>query len=120
MIYYIADLHIGHKNAISFDNRPFRDVKQMEKVILNNWNNKILPNDDVYILGDVFYHYPDNKRQFIMKLSGRLHLIIGNHDRGLLVESSVISLFESVDMINSVKIGRLIMNLRNYCLMVKN
>ena len=102
MIYYIADLHIGHKNAISFDNRPFRDVKQMEKVILNNWNNKVLPNDDVYILGDVFYHYPDNKRQFIMKLSGQLHLIIGNHDRGLLAESPVISLFESVDMIKRI------------------
>ena len=32
MTYYIADLHIGHKNAIRFDNRPFRNVNQMEKL----------------------------------------------------------------------------------------
>ena len=57
IIYYISDMHIGHKNAIRFDNRPFNDIDEMECEIINRWNNKVNSNDDVYILGDVFYRY---------------------------------------------------------------
>lgn len=102
MDYYISDLHLGHMNAIRFDNRPFRDTAHMEKAILNNWNSKIMPNDDVYILGDIFYHYPYNKKAFIEKLCGRLHFIVGNHDKGLINEKPVLSLFESVDLIKRI------------------
>ena len=28
MNYYIADLHLGHANAIRFDNQPFADVDE--------------------------------------------------------------------------------------------
>jgi len=29
MNYYIADLHFGHDNAISFDHRPFETVEEI-------------------------------------------------------------------------------------------
>lgn len=57
MIYYISDLHIGHKAALRFDERPFADVKEMENEIILRWNQKVTAEDDVYILGDVFYGY---------------------------------------------------------------
>ena len=34
MIYYIRDLHFGHKNAICFDSRPFADVGEMENIMI--------------------------------------------------------------------------------------
>ena len=36
MNYYIADLHIGHANAIKFDGRPFADVNEMNNTIIEN------------------------------------------------------------------------------------
>ena len=37
MIYYISDLHIGHKNCLRFDERPFTDVQEMEKEMIRQW-----------------------------------------------------------------------------------
>ena len=28
---YISDLHFGHENAIEFDHRPFADVDEMDR-----------------------------------------------------------------------------------------
>ena len=55
MKYYISDLHFGHKNVLKFDNRPFDSVEEMNQTILDNWNNTIKNNDDVYLLGDIFW-----------------------------------------------------------------
>lgn len=30
---YIADLHLGHANAISFDHRPFETVEEMNEAM---------------------------------------------------------------------------------------
>lgn len=63
MNYYIADLHLFHKNVtkagINFDDRPYDDIPQMHEDILNRWNKKITNGDTVYILGDVSLSHPD-------------------------------------------------------------
>lgn len=38
---YISDLHFGHANVIRFDGRPFADTKQMEGVLIDNWNGVV-------------------------------------------------------------------------------
>ena len=47
--FYISDLHFGHKNIIGFDSRPWNDLAEMEKGLINNWNNVVTKEDTTYI-----------------------------------------------------------------------
>ncbi len=80
MNYYISDLHFGHKNVISYDNRPFKDVEEMNEVLIKNWNNKVEPTDTVYILGDFSWLNKNKTAEILKKLAGKKILIKGNHD----------------------------------------
>ena len=102
MIFYTSDLHIGHKNAIRFDSRPFADVEEMEREIIRRWNNKVSLSDDVYILGDVFYNCKKDKSEFLKSLNGRLHLVVGNHDFDLLKDAEAMSCFVSAEQIEQI------------------
>ena len=51
MNYYISDTHFGHKSVLTFDQRPFTTLTEMETVLITNWNNKVTNQDTVYILG---------------------------------------------------------------------
>lgn len=81
-IFFISDFHLGHKNVIRFDNRPFKDLEEMHSTILNNWNKKVPNNGIVFYLGDLFYKsaikYP---KWFVHQLNGTIHFVLGNHDR---------------------------------------
>lgn len=75
MIYFTADCHFGQERTLHLSKRPFADVCEMDKTMINNWNNTVSKNDDVYILGDFgVYNYTKY-------LNGRLHLIKGNYER---------------------------------------
>ena len=51
-IYFIADTHFNHKNILEYCNRPFADVEEMNKILVNNWNDTVKHDDVVYMLGD--------------------------------------------------------------------
>lgn len=93
---FIADLHFGHSNVISFDNRPFLTIEEHDRFIVENWNKNVDSNDDVYILGDVSFLNITDTINIISKLNGRLHLIAGNHDKELVRASSFVDLFVEV------------------------
>ena len=96
MNYYISDLHFGHKNILRLNNRPFSSIEEMDRAYINNWNEVVSSNDDVYILGDFAYKSGDPVK-YIQQLKGKKHLIIGNHDGSLLKNKSALSMFESID-----------------------
>ena len=83
MNYYIADTHFGHDNIRRLSNRPFNSIEEMDKAIIDNWDSKVTDNDNVYILGDFSYKSED-PIEYLKKLNGRKHLIVGNHDNILL------------------------------------
>ena len=85
-IFYIADTHFGHDNIRKLSNRPFATVEEMDRTIINNWNNKVKNGDDVYILGDFTYKGKSYKH-YLKQLNGHKHLIIGNHDTKTVKES---------------------------------
>lgn len=82
MIYFISDTHFGHRNIIPYCNRPFSSVDEMNEVIINNWNQKVTPEDTVYFLGDfAFNQTRDSYTNLRKRLNGVIHLVLGNHDR---------------------------------------
>lgn len=78
--YFISDTHFGHKNIISSCNRPFKDVEEMNKTLIANWNNVADDGDTIYHLGDVFGFDKTNNAGFIYALKGHKILLPGNHD----------------------------------------
>lgn len=80
MNYYIADLHFSHKGVIDMDNRPFKDVQEMERALIHNWNSVVNSGDTVYIVGDFCWGKHDEWLRIIRKLKGSKVLVAGNHD----------------------------------------
>jgi calcineurin-like phosphoesterase family protein len=82
--YFIADLHFGHANRLSFDNSPFKTIEEHDEYIINKWNKTVGIDDDVYILGDISWHNSTKTIEIFNRLNGNKHLIKGNHDDKLL------------------------------------
>ena len=79
--FVIADTHFGHNNIIGYENRPFRDVREMDNSLIEMWNSIVGDDDLVYMLGD--FTLSRNKEiiaNLVSKLNGRKILIMGNHD----------------------------------------
>lgn len=90
MIFYISDLHFCHKNILRFDNRPFKDTTEMERILINNWNSRVTNEDTVYILGDFCWSRDVIKWKTLWySLNGTKILIRGNHDYTQCVEKLV-------------------------------
>ena len=53
----------------------------MNDNIIEKWNSVVLPDDEVYILGDVTMEGPEKAWQMLSQLRGIKYLVRGNHDR---------------------------------------
>lgn len=103
MNYYISDMHFGHKNVLGFDNRPFQDIEEMDRTLIELWNACVQPKDNVYIVGDLCYRNEQSEEWYLEKLKGHKYLIIGNHDGKLLKNEKAMAYFESVDKMMHIK-----------------
>ena len=78
-----SDLHLFHKNIITYCNRPFTDEYEMNDRIVCVWNETVQDEDSVIVVGDLTAGLFDRKDQLV-ELVGRLRgvktLVVGNHD----------------------------------------
>lgn len=81
MVYCTADLHFGHANVIQMERRPFQTVEEMDGVLIRNWNARVRPSDEVYLLGDLTLRGPQYAQEILRQLNGRKYLVRGNHDQ---------------------------------------
>jgi len=109
--WFTADTHLGHANIILHCNRPWyseKEVnpltgkwinrkiaelrcKEMNKVIIRNWNSRVKEEDEVYVVGDFcFKNTPGGKvgegdiipaKYYEKLLNGKITFIKGNHDK---------------------------------------
>ena len=79
--HFTADLHLGHANIIRYSGRPFRDLEHMNRALVDNWNDIVDSDDEVWILGDLALGRLDDSLPLVAKLRGHKTLLCGNHDR---------------------------------------
>lgn len=84
MIYLTSDLHFGHENVIRFQNRPWPTVEAMNDGLVNNINETVGVNDELYVLGDFSFRIKQAEAWELRKriLCRNVHLVRGNHDCG--------------------------------------
>ena len=72
-----ADLHFDHAAILKHTGRPFRDLDDMNRSLVEKWNDLVHKRDLVYILGDFAFK---NHAHWLDQLNGKKILILGNHD----------------------------------------
>ena len=84
-IWVISDHHFSHDNILNFKTkdgvkvRDFKDVEEMNSVMIERHNETVKPHDIVYFLGDVGFNR-ESLDIILPKLHGRKRIILGNHD----------------------------------------
>ena len=78
-IFFTSDNHWSHKNILEFCKRPFEDVEEMNRKMIENWNNKVPKDGIVYHLGDFCWGGYQLWKSIREQLNGEIILIKGNH-----------------------------------------
>lgn len=80
MNWYTADTHFDHHNIIKYCKRPFDNVHEMNKYIIDEWNSTVDYDDIVFHLGDFASPRCRDPRKYLEKLKGTIIFVKGNHD----------------------------------------
>ncbi len=87
-LFLTSDTHFWHKNIIKYCDRPFEDAKEMNAVLIANWNAKVPTTGIVFHVGDFAMNCSINQViEAAEQLNGRIILIRGNHD-GIAIEAN--------------------------------
>jgi calcineurin-like phosphoesterase family protein len=80
MYWFTADEHLGHTNILKHCNRPFKDVDEMDAIIIKNFNKVVTPDDTTVHIGDFTLKGPSVAEGYIERLNGTHIFIKGGHD----------------------------------------
>lgn len=92
-LFVTSDTHFNHKNIIKYCSRPFKNLHEMNKIIISNWNERIKENDTILFLGD--FCFKVNKEKYLIwknQLNGNIVFIKGNHDKNNSLKTYINSL----------------------------
>jgi calcineurin-like phosphoesterase family protein len=73
-----SDNHFHHKNIAIYE--PIRP-EDCDKVMIERWNEVVGENDIIFHLGDIALGKKEQFEETVTRLSGRIFMIRGNHDR---------------------------------------
>ena len=73
-----SDLHLDHTNIIKYCKRPFLNTEDMNRTLVDNWNNTVSNKDRVYFLGDMNFGKGSRSADYwLTKLNGDIFFIRG-------------------------------------------
>ncbi len=102
---YISDLHFGHRSIIRYDHRPFCDIEEMDHVMISWWNERVHPDDTVYIVGDFCYLSNRAPEWYLRQLKGHKVLILGNHDISILDNPTALHYLDDIENVLEIHDG---------------
>jgi calcineurin-like phosphoesterase family protein len=105
MTFFTADLHIGHANIIKHCSRPFSSVEDMDATLIEDWNACVRPEDDIYIIGDLFVRNHIDTEEYLQRLNGRKYLIVGNHDKEWMRHIDLSRYFAEVSLMSEIVVN---------------
>lgn len=85
-IFITSDLHFCHDRDFVWKARGFNSIEEMNETIVKRFNEKVSPEDTVYILGDIMLNNNEEGEKYLSQLNGELHIILGNHDTASRIE----------------------------------
>jgi calcineurin-like phosphoesterase family protein len=85
-VFFTSDLHFTHTNFLLKQYGKRHEVfgydpNNMDAELIKRWNEKVPVDADVFVLGDLGFSRPPVLNTLVESLNGRIHLIMGNHDR---------------------------------------
>lgn len=94
--FVVSDHHFDHENIIGYCDRPFDTKSEMNRHMIDQWN-EVVDDDDVVIhVGDVAFGGGSNTAQwFLDQLNGNKVVLLGNHDDSITPDSFSYPVFES-------------------------
>ncbi|MGQ4893391.1 MAG: hypothetical protein ACP6IQ_02060 [Candidatus Njordarchaeia archaeon] len=108
-LFITADTHFNHSSILSYANRPWKTIEEMNEALIERWNSKVKPNDYVIIVGDFAFR---NHTYFLKILNGKKELIIGSHDK---MDGYALSLFYNVTLWKRMKINNRLFYFMHCC-----
>lgn len=79
--FFTSDTHFSHANIIRLSNRPFSSVEEMNKAMIDNFNEQAGPEDTIFHLGDACMGKIAESLPLIGQINAKVVLVVGNHDR---------------------------------------
>lgn len=112
-VYFTSDTHFNHTNIISYCQRPFKNVDEMNERIIANWNEVVSEDDIIFHLGDFCLGGAAEWTRLLDRLNGKIYLIMGNHDRKN-IRQGFMDRFEHVAMQMHIEVGKQRIYLNHY------
>jgi calcineurin-like phosphoesterase family protein len=97
--YIGSDFHFGHNNIMKFcpeTRGHFRDINHMHDEMIRMWNETVMPEDTVYMLGDIAFMAASHAANILRNLNGRKILVKGNHDSKTVKDKSFVACFDEI------------------------
>ncbi len=112
MIYFTSDLHFGHEQVLELCCRPFQDIQEMNRGLVEKYNVVVQPEDTVYILGDVAHRMPLSEVQKLLAgMNGHKILLSGNHDLAYdfatpyqTEDGQMVHIFEEISELKTIRV----------------
>ncbi len=92
----------------------------MDEAIIERWNAKVKPQDQIWHLGDFAFHSAGRIHGILKRLNGHKHFIWGNHDQAFEEDKTLLNYFESVNDYKEVKWNKQKIVLIHYPLLTWN